>query len=600
MSISHLSHSPNTHCDNSIYRRTISLQQYVRVIAFLLFAISVSPYAPAQPADIQGPIAYVGHGGMFTADGKEITPTVEFILDAQNAYINQLLERYPQEKRPDFTTRLSKLRALKLSKTDKVHANAEVIVELISDIASPDTGHIATINAVLHKKYGELMAKRLGRLNPAKKFLPSARLLKTLKRRGFGTGVAALTTNLGGQAYIDQCRAEGVPIPPAWGSPQWQSKGALSKKFIISNLEAVVYTFESTSPRGICIALPRFPLGATSIGTLGIICQGNDTSRACFWDNNGPVPSAGTTPLLSFKGGAALVNGNGVCTDCHAGENPFIVHPGTALDRGAILKPNRWVEPIVAASWPQNPGPSTLLEGIALAAGENSCIGCHNPSGSRFPAVSTELPGYCATILGSAFSSTGTMPPGNAGNATYLKYVNALRAACAQPPGAAPPVTNKPIACGVFDNGYTNMSRLADAVYFAGPETACIPDGTPQGLCRRWFGRCVSTNDNVAVNFKVFDDGDSSVTVASDAVYNRAPNVACIPDGTPTGNCRRWFGMPATTDGRAAGCYLFDDGYTNKIGPTHAIYYRAPGQVCMPDGTANGACRKWFGQCQVK
>jgi hypothetical protein len=155
------------------------------------------------------------------------------------------------------------------------------------------------------------------------------------------------------------------------------------------------------------------------------------------------------------------------------------------------------------------------------------------------------------------------------------------------------------IACSVFNDGYSDLSTLSDAVYFAGPQTACIPDGTPGGLCRRWFGRCVSTSDNVAVTFKAFDDGDSNATMSSDAVYNRAPNVVCIPDGTPAGNCRRWFGMPRTVDGRTADCYLFDDGFTNPIGPTHAIYYRAPGQVCMPDGSATGACRKWFGHCRV-
>jgi ribosomal protein S14 len=158
---------------------------------------------------------------------------------------------------------------------------------------------------------------------------------------------------------------------------------------------------------------------------------------------------------------------------------------------------------------------------------------------------------------------------------------------------------NSTIACSVFNDGYSDLSTPSDAIYFAGPQTPCIPDGTPSGLYRRWFGRCVSTSDNVAVTFKAFDDGDSNATMSSDAVYNQAPNVVCIPDGTPAGNCRRWFGMPRTVDGRTAECYLFDDGFTNPIGPTHAIYYLGPGQVCMPDGSATGACRKWFGHCRV-
>lgn len=161
------------------------------------------------------------------------------------------------------------------------------------------------------------------------------------------------------------------------------------------------------------------------------------------------------------------------------------------------------------------------------------------------------------------------------------------------------PPHDKPIACSVFNDGNSNASSLSEAIYFAGSEAACTPDGTARGFCRRWFGNCVSTTDHSAVTFKVFNDGESGATSSSSAVYNRDPNVACIPDGTSSGNCRRWFGLPMTADRYKAECYLFDDGLTNWIGPTHEIYYRAPGQVCMPNGTSAGACRKWFGNCQV-
>lgn len=164
-----------------------------------------------------------------------------------------------------------------------------------------------------------------------------------------------------------------------------------------------------------------------------------------------------------------------------------------------------------------------------------------------------------------------------------------------------PPPNDNPVACSVFNDGASNASGLSQAISFAGPEAACVPDGTSRGTCRRWFGNCVSTRDNVAVTFKVFNDGGTSPTAGSGAVLNRAPEVSCIPDGTSTGTCRRWFGLGATANRREVSCYLFDDGLSNWIGPTQAIYYRGPGQVCMPDGTGTGtgACRKWFGNCQV-
>jgi PAN domain len=160
------------------------------------------------------------------------------------------------------------------------------------------------------------------------------------------------------------------------------------------------------------------------------------------------------------------------------------------------------------------------------------------------------------------------------------------------------PVPVQSVSCQVWDDSGWQSGR-SGAVYFAGPNRACVPDSTPQGSCGRWFGRCVADVDGSDVNFSVFDDGSSNQTAPSDGVYVRAPRSACVADGTATGSCRRWFGAPVTSDGRRASCYLFDDGGANRIGPTDALYYRSPSQVCMPDGTATGACRKWFGDCEV-
>jgi hypothetical protein len=143
------------------------------------------------------------------------------------------------------------------------------------------------------------------------------------------------------------------------------------------------------------------------------------------------------------------------------------------------------------------------------------------------------------------------------------------------------------------------MSAAADAVYVRAPRQACIPDGTSTGTCRKWFGRC-QTGNGRKVLFRVFNDGDTNQSVRADAVYFPAPNRACIPDGTPTGTCRRWFGLASLQNGRPVECFLFNDGYTNITGPTRAIYLRSNGQVCRPDGTPTGTCRKWFGRCRVR
>jgi hypothetical protein len=160
---------------------------------------------------------------------------------------------------------------------------------------------------------------------------------------------------------------------------------------------------------------------------------------------------------------------------------------------------------------------------------------------------------------------------------------------------------NPPVKCRVFDDGNTNQTGLSDAIYVGGNSSACIPDGSATGACRKWFGLCRTADaSSQPVRFRVFNDGNTSQTALFDAVYLNSPNVSCVPDGTVKGNCRRWFGLPQTADGREVSCRLFDDGYTNMTEPARAFYYNSSGRVCTPDGTATGTCRKWFGRCSVR
>lgn len=140
-----------------------------------------------------------------------------------------------------------------------------------------------------------------------------------------------------------------------------------------------------------------------------------------FWDNQKgnkqfTVPRRKEMPLIEFGGGADLESVGGVCTECHAGENPFVIHPNTALGlpelmfaiRGDMNSPRLplfardWYEPLVKPSWPQNPGPIDSPGRCAL---------CHRTGGEggRFPQISPDLGAYCNAILRNAISRT--MPP---------------------------------------------------------------------------------------------------------------------------------------------------------------------------------------------
>jgi len=119
------------------------------------------------------------------------------------------------------------------------------------------------------------------------------------------------------EAYAKKCRKAGVPIPPTWGkggAGGWTSKGVLADVFISNDKLAEVYEYQSASPQGVCLALPRYkavPADA-KIELLGIICMGTGidngsgttVASACFWDNQKDgvgvlFPRTGEFPVIS-------------------------------------------------------------------------------------------------------------------------------------------------------------------------------------------------------------------------------------------------------------------------------------------------------------
>jgi hypothetical protein len=287
------------------------------------------------------------------------------------------------------------------------------------------------------------------------------------------SGARAELTDTSGAAYAALCERRGVPLPPAFGGAAdpscvsagcatglWHESGRLAKADGARNGEAQsfnspdssdIFYYVSRSKRnpGLCVANARRKNGFTDF--FGVICQGTN-GRVCFWDQGASckdlpgcfpytdhlvLPLAGGAVTIAspnpdhlptsgphWVGGAGLVgsapgsNGEGVCSDCHAGENAFVNHPGTATDilsassqkwGGANHLPTRqywfpavWPDPIVPSfdseihqAWPQNPGP-----GVSSHAG-SVCFDCHAEGGpgGRFPALSSNLNGYCERVF---------------------------------------------------------------------------------------------------------------------------------------------------------------------------------------------------------
>lgn len=181
--------------------------------------------------------------------------------------------------------------------------------------------------------------------------------------------------------------------------------------------------------------------------------MGMASGRVCYFDNpRGTSFTRGTAvPIGSFVGGNDLeANNQGQCSDCHAGENPFILNDNRQTDtmmpllaaqsframREEVLWPSSWPVHIIPAGWGETPGPLTLPPAPTAQA---SCSTCHYRTfpGGRLPIVAmNRTPGYCQTVLyGSLGRFTyipGTMPPtGSEGN--YNAHIGLLDTLCAAP-----------------------------------------------------------------------------------------------------------------------------------------------------------------------
>jgi hypothetical protein len=395
----------------------------------------VSPSRPARTGDVADlrnePVAYIGHGAIFDRNGKEIRVTPKFARDAEQFYVSALLKIADEKTRSEYAL-ITKDFA---STTKSLDTRGKLFVE--SAMAEKAIGDVRPTEAAeIYGKIALLKQSTLAEFKP-----PSAVAELMLKAGLPAANLTMFSTVPATPDYVSQCSEAGVPVPPDWGDPRWVSQGTLAgnQVFISQNATAEVFTYQSIDPEGMCVALPRSK--GDTISLLGIICLSKVKSNACFWDNqqdkvNYPIQKGAVVPLTQFAGGPALDGGTGgVCTECHAGENPYIIHPGTNLGPPKLaalpLMGNGWYKPLVDPSWPQNPGPTNILASV-ISTGK--CTVCHaRPGpGGRFPEVSQlKGKGYCATVLPSAIKRT--MPPGSPNNPSYAPQANALLAACNQP-----------------------------------------------------------------------------------------------------------------------------------------------------------------------
>jgi hypothetical protein len=441
-------------------------------------ALATSPVQAqeGQEAQADEPIAYIGHGGFFDQNGRQIVPTAEFVAKAQSWYRRRLLAGLNSNQRAElsaFERRLSE--GLNQDGQARLVVQQRSLDWLIAH--SPRTATVgrmrAKLNALSYRLKWRLPRQddreQLQSLEP---FELDPKIEAKLKLPKFNPGGATtfLVTTKSGQAYTDECAAADVPIPPSIGvldpngTTGWKTLGFIpTADQFITGTPAEVRVFESA--KGMCMALPRYTDAAkTTVMLDGVICLSRTTSKVCFWDNqmNGAgfsfasgtkipigVQNLAVNPDGLYQAGGAEIEfgSGGVCTDCHAGENPYIIHPKSDLGGGLLMEdlddaplnlptfgPKRY-DPIVGASWPQN----QLSHSQPLVPAV--CGSCHvlTGEGGRFPHLSKELdgiPGYCRTILAQAIIRT--MPPGAPGSQAGMPEITAFQKWCGEPASEGP------------------------------------------------------------------------------------------------------------------------------------------------------------------
>jgi len=437
--------------------------------------------APAMLADSDEPIAYIGHGGFFDSKGNQIPVTAPWVAQTQQWYRRKLAAALPAEKKSafaDYDKRLST--AVKSEGQTALIVQQQELDWLLANSPGLDRRIAGKLNAIKYYLRWKLPTEPTREIPDLReKFTLDPAIEKKLLGLKPGGPIVFLKTTNSGLAYINECVANQVPIPPSIGvindadpTAGWKRLGFIPQadQFIVGS-PAQVRVYHSTSPEGMCVALPRFSSDLMQVNFDGVICLSQVTSKVCFWDNQmgGTTFSYGATemipigvadlavdPMGRYQAGGAEIEFNpvaGVCTDCHAGENPYIVHPNLALPAtptgsgGPLMStigvfgpddlefaPNRY-DPIVGASWPQND------KSMTPAYVPSQCELCHQQGDAgRFPHLSSDLPGYCGTILAKAVQSglPHTMPPTAPGSLASNPGVITFQNWCGQSPASGP------------------------------------------------------------------------------------------------------------------------------------------------------------------
>jgi len=344
------------------------------------------------PAEI---IASAGHGATFDHAGKPLALTDELVLSMQISMIDQLRENTWQHL--DGETKQTLEGAFMLAYSNDIKATEKTIL---------NAAVIETLQKKADKKLRENLVWRHNLLvNKIRfdyiKWRPTLNqriidLIRRLGLRGLFESPATPSTD-----YVARCRADSVPIPPAWSLATpgtWRYQGLLDNELILASADTHLWTWADPHRRGGCILLPR------GGGAAGLICQSATTGKACFWDNISRTGGArvdwntATLDVNNLQDGDSLGEN---CTGCHRGSNVFLISPDNVTWQKVIKQSQSvanagatFTTQIENAAIPRYTPISTQPTWSNPSAGQ--CIGCHERPSVGFSPPSP-MPPACKT-----------------------------------------------------------------------------------------------------------------------------------------------------------------------------------------------------------
>jgi hypothetical protein len=285
---------------------------------------------------------------------------------------------------------------------------------------------------------------------------------------------------------VDACIAAGVPVPDKLFDGAWQDFGTLNEIVGGPDPHNELWLYLDDDPQGFCLSLVRSNGPTDETGHIDLICMGQESSNACFFEAVGyDTDIEGTVDISELYFGENIPTDDGVaavpCTQCHLGENPFLIHPLDPAFSGALqakaMQPgstdtwsaNDYYQAFAVPNWPPNPPPLNL----AMVPSIERCSDCHVQTfAGRFPHVS-QMPDptlydyYCSLVvrgvLQGAPGFSPTMPLFDLSNtADYAAHKNYLLAMC-----------NKPDEGEIVDNPYDDDPDVLGPPHVVTPLYGC-------------------------------------------------------------------------------------------------------------------------------